>query len=1115
MPVSNLDITIRVDGNVVKAEPFVSMSSVAFSSIFTPPDPMYLFAYTMRFYQTSNFNPYTLINTAALTAGTTTVDLLFAYTVRFFQSQNYNPLAIMASLIHSSLHPLGIIEEITRPVVEVRDTSVDLVDNIRVDGKTILPLSYQPPTEVYRSATNQTEVIDTLKTIVWWGGGDANDFVYIEYRDKPTASNPYPTWKDSLDCQTWLEADGAGYVQPTFRWSDGIDEDESQDIEYEIAVAFDHSITNILFQKSVGSVKEYTMTGDERLDIEQTYFWAVRAKDDVGDYSEWSRPQSFTTFEFDPPRVRTIGTRRRVVVPFTDYHYDFNVGNLPSGDYQYRAVRVRLESGVVTSQQEIISEYEQRYFIVDHNFENPPQILHIEYDPQRYKLKFDVRILDSKFRSYDIKEVSFADQKQKVLGVDGTGYNMSAFNWTKINLNELIGRRKSLSSNPYVSTSATLGWTHNQGIVDSKTYTFEVLVMTEPEEYTNEFYWGVRGYEPGSSTPSEWSYAYFDNSDLTNFIRPAAAYFSGDIPKTVYHGKANPTGVVMNKAYFRWDRSGHVRWDFALFYKDGSTYTQIPSSVQSSVLQPYARVTPKQFFDYGITNTLLDLVNIEYNFYELYAQEIDKIVEAIPNQDFYWKVRARDGSDVSSWSVPQQSQDFNIHHFEWDVRNDDRFQSSDYIVLRVTIEPTAIARKFEFPHFNWLNVTNPQIDSYTDQIRTLEARRDEVEEHLKSYYNSYINYLKRRIIDVRNYVLDSLINNGYFSDGVSFQGFIDKNLNDGPVLYSDGTYRSQLDIHDEYIERIKDLHLGATVWSPAFYIWQLDKMGGNFKSQNGKPLRQYEYSGLACENESYSHCWLSTQDQHSCPWLGRSDIGFCKGFVQVIESKQQKENGGQIVLSHLNPPDINTDPQAFTVWAYQNQIATDLQEAATNAEETVEHGIGFDIGNCPMAPTVVHGAGKPCSRYKKIDQDVHKHTCEICGEKRYPQFTGIEKDETSHASSDTYSDLNPAGFAQVEIRRGDEQLGSWGPIAKSGQSRNPQHRFTGLKLRKSQLPGELNSDFLDSSNEQGIKKPHFNYQTGESLPVPTSLVITPGAHKGQWFPIQKPPTADSQIVEII
>jgi len=1042
--------------------------------------------------------------------------------MRFFQSSNYKPFVNFATSAHTSLHPIGIAEEITRPVVQVKDTSHKFDANTKIVGETVLPLSYQPPTEVYRMAASQTDVVDTIKSIVWWGGSGENDWVYVEYRDKPSPSNPYPVWHDSLECQAWVLANGASFVQPTFRWTIGSDVDEGQALVYELVIAYDFGLTNVRLQKEVGDVLEYALTGDEKLDVNQTYFWAIRTKDSVGDYSEWSRPQAFTVFKNDPPRTKMIGSKRRIVIPFSDYHYDFNVGNLPDGDYQFRAIRVTLdENDYVISQQEVISEYEQRFFIVDHHSENPPEIIHVEYDPHNYRLKFDLRISDSQFRLYDIKEVAFQDMKDKVLGEDESGYHMDAFQWHTIRLNELIGRKRGLTSNPYISKSAILGWFHNETIRDGKDYLFDVVVMSAPEDFTKEFHWGVRSYAAGSASASEWNYNEFDNTDSSYFRKPSNAQFLDEVlsKKQPYYGKADPNGIVMNKTYFGWERGEDVRWDFALFYRNGDTYEMVNDSLQESLTQPFARVLPSEFYEMGITNRILELTNIEHNFYELHPQEVDKIVNALPNQDFFWKVRAKDGYDTSTWSVPQQSQDFNIHHFEWDIRNDDRFQSSNYIVLKVTIAPSVPPRKFEFPHFNWLNITNPQIETYTDQIRILEGRKAEVEEHLHSYYDSYINYLKRRIIDVRNYVLDSLINDGYFADGASFQGFVSQNLHDGPVTYNDGKYSSELDIHNEYMERIKDLHLknvdGNYPWSPAYYIWQLDLAGKNFKSQGGKPLRDYKYAGMACENHSYAHCYLTTGSSESCPWFGRSDLGFCKGFVQVLMSKQQKDQG-VLVLDHLNPPDINTDPQGFAQWAYSQNVATELMNAAANNEEELETGLGFDPAGCPMAEGAVLGqTGGPCSRYKKIDNEVHKHTCEICGERRYPQFIGVESDPPPEAGADRYSDLNPAGFAWVEIRRGDEQLSNWGPIASADQSRNPQHRFTGFRLRKSQLPGELNSDYLNDENEQGIKKPHFKFKAGETLPAPTGLTTTIGTYRGTWYPITKPPSAEAQVIEII
>lgn len=1128
---------IKLNGGVQVAKPYFALTGGFGFSSFRTITTLFYVAASYRAYQSAHKKSYVAHGGGfGFSSFTTTENIYMACSYRAYQASFFKPYVAVTGWGATGIKPDAKWEKLFRLLTEAKSTSKTLTSELKLSGRGTYSFAVQDPTEVYFNFVQPTDVVDILKTIVWWGGSSPNDFALIEYRERPTAQNPNPVWEDIFKSQSWIVANGAPNVTPTMTWTQAIDPDETQTLTYELVIAFDYELENVAFLKTGLTELSYTLSATEALDSDQTYFWAIRAKDNIGDTGDWSRVQSFTIYKFNPPEVKVIDSDPRILISFRKYKYDWQVGNLAEGEYQFAIKRATIENDIIVAQEDVIDRNDNRFFIVDHAGENPPEILSINYEPSTYKLFMDIKISDSKFRDYDIKNIEFADQKDKVVGDDLSGYNIDSYDWRLIPQIELIGRKKQLTSNPFISKSAILGWFFGQTRLPGQTYFFEIKVTSGLEEETKDFYWARRPYD-NNNNPLDWEETYFDHTDNSVFQKPVAAFFQTEPKPTAgYHGKANPFGIAMNITYFQWVPEIYRKWDFAIFpsdtvFKDGIDPSQDPLHLQTGMVQPFARVKPKIFFDAAITNVILDLKNIEQESYELHTQEVDKIVEAIPNKDFFWKVRAFDQRDHSNWSRVTQSTPFNIHHIEWDIRNNNSFTSSNFIVLKVNIKPSIEPAFFEYPYFHWLNITNPELTHLEQQIRAFEDRRDNSSENLKSFYESYITFLKKRMLDVRNYVLGTMINEGFFQDADDFHGFIDANLHDKPVYFNDGTRTSELDIHDETLRDINQLHQPLIndiyPWSPVYYNWRMDLTGKEFQSQEGKPLRNYDQVGMSCENKTYKGCFLITGDQNTCPWFGRADLGFCNGFVTGTETLTQNQipldlfNSGLPIDIFGEIPDPAVDPDAFVQWAKDNDLAGLLQTALENAQEEVEIGQVFEKGACPMAATLVDGtngwianvsagrtAGDPCVKYNRVDGLLHQKTCEVCGTPRKPRYIGHETDKAADLSEDIFSDLHPAGFAVVEIKQDQLQVSPRGPIADRDQSRNPQLRFTGIKLRKAQLPGELHGDFVDSEDESVVINPFFR----KTLGTPTALTTN---SQGTWYPVIKAPSAASQIIEII
>lgn len=1091
---ANIGVSIRASGYVKVKSEDIRISSFGITSTFTAPEYIYTPS-TFRFLHNNIFDVFSSINQSAINSNTNTEDLFAANSFRFFQTSSGRPFINTFSSGFNFIQASGIYETLARPIVEVKQKSIKSSKQERLSGYTKYSFANQQPTDTYLDLSEPIQTIDTIKNIVWWGSANKNEYISIEYRKRNDDGIWDNTWRDLSESQSYISANGQDTVSTRFSWSSSADNDENQTVTYDLIIAYDFGLTNIFLYKENLSSVEYTVLGDEKLDSDQIYFWSVRSRDSVGDVSEWSDIKSIETFKNLPPNVIINNNTKMIIIPFKQYSFDWNIGNLSSGFYQYAIKRVDNLGNLI--EYVIPRNGVGRYFIVDHTSSNAPIIKNISYDPQSYTLNFDLQIRDSKFRDYDIKNVYYADQKDKITGKDKTGFYLDSYNWRSIPFSELAGRKKQLSSNPYISKNAILGWAFNENKEKGKKYTFDLQIHSESNPFLNKVVWAYKTYDSITSTWSDWIKTDLDFEDPNYFTKPNG--FVSSVRKNTtlpYYGKANPVGIIMNNTYLRADyQQNHSAWQFGLFDEFNNLKYQTTSN------SPIVEIIPETFYNNDFTNIIIDLKNIEYEYYELWVHEIDKITSVIPNKDFFWRARTYDGYDYSSWSPVEKSNDFNTHHFEWIIKNDSNFKSTNFLVLKVEIELSEPVQRFEYPLFSWLSITNPQIDNYTYQIQTFEDKLNNMNDNIKPIYISYINYLKRKIIDVRNTVLDSLIENGYFENESDFQDFIDKNINSNPVFRIDGAYNSEVDIQVNNMETVKSIIDDPQKWSTALYNFKLDL--------KNRSIRKYDKVGMACENEKYSKCYLVTGDKNSCPWIGKHELGFCKGFVGEINVHGNTKTFYDLPAGINNPPDKDVDPEAYLNYLNENKGLDELQEIieANDSEQGIS--LIFDAGNCPMAKGASsNNPSSPCIRYKDIDNNFAQKTCEICNEERYPQFISSYNELSSKLSSDIYSDINPAGFAFVDINSGES---SSTPLVGKGQSLDPRSSFINFKLKRIQLPGQLNADYLDDSNENTIKNPFFKKELQEIKDLSDNF----GEYLGGWFPIIKSETSFSEVAEII
>jgi len=200
---------------------------------------------------------------------------------------------------------------------------------------------------------------------------------------------------------------------------------------------------------------------------------------------------------------------------------------------------------------------------------------------------------------------------------------LESHSWKDIALSEISGNKKSLESDPFISTQNVLSWNFS-GVKDSqKTYTYDVWVSSG-EPFLKNFKWAYR-------STGDWIEQDFD-FDNNNFWRRQSIPSSSivfQVPQEKYYGKANPYGIIMNRT--RFDFPDSAQYDFKIILEDEIVF-------EISVNDDHLTLTPKQFYDMGITNIILDLTNIQQEAYELYSMEVEKILSQNSNLDFQWQV---------------------------------------------------------------------------------------------------------------------------------------------------------------------------------------------------------------------------------------------------------------------------------------------------------------------------------------------------------------------------------------------------------------------------------------------------------------------------------------------
>lgn len=1042
---ANFNSQIRVVSSLAKKQSYLSLASSNFlgNTIVTTSWT----AITLSGWQTNDWTPSINVASINLLAKTYYLSAYTAITLGGWQQNTWTYELDLASANYLFFKPTGFVESLSRVIAQVNDIRLNSYSQTKVSAQ----VKYQKATlndvEAYLDFDEIAKTVDSVLVLSWRGSTTSrNDYVFIEYKDQNSG------WQDISNSLNYVVAeDGNDYVMPSFEWDPVLANDEDEEITYDLIIAFDSNLRNIARQIEGIDTNLYQLSYDERLEVGLAYYWAVRAKDSHGGVSDWSVVRAFNTYQFDPNFITTIAGVKRLLVPFSNFEYAWYVGNLKDGLYSYAIYKYNSVSGAQTPI--VAPTGGGKLFVVDHSASNPPSIINASYDPQKYMLKFDVKLYDSQFRKYNLKKVEYADQRAKIIGDDPANFDVDAHTWKQIPLNELQGRRRGLESSPFLNEEAILVWSFTGRKDLNKKYSYNVQIGSAATMYQKPFSFAYRNYY-NDGTPGDWVIEEFNYEDTQWWSKNSFALTQQELAtflaKPAYFGKANPNGIVMNKTRFNLPSENGMKniFDFKLFTEDINN----PFFEQVGI-EKYAIVTPLEFYQADITNILLDLVGVENEYYEMYPVEIQKILDQHKDLSFFWQVQTNDGVELSAWSKARKSDEFNVHHFEWYVKNDTDFGSSDYYVLRAEIELAQEFRTYEFPKFDWMAKINSEIEQYYAQIERLEADMARYTTALQSQNRAYINYLKSRVFSVRLRAYEYLLAQGILSDPATYYN---QNVHDKPVFVN-GQRTSDLDfdLNSRITERdIKTFNkvISGYEWSSTLYKLRLDS-SANFDSQEGRPLREFKSIGRACKNSAYKKCFLTTHDPTSCPWIGK----LCPGFSVPIEKLSDTMQAPQ--PENPQPGYSNPDSSSATYPVIPEKNWGDL----------------FDPGTCPMQ------SGGPCAKFDVIEHNMQEHTCEVCEEPRYHNFITVSNDGGYSLIDDYYSQINPIGFAGVTILNNagaDLSTDRWSKIASRGQTLKTKPAFLGIELLRSQLPGELNSDILDRKNQAPIVNSYFNEALG-------------------------------------
>lgn len=964
--------------------------------------------------------------------------------------------------------PTGLLEALSRIIVNVKDVKQKFTELIRSMSNIKYSKAALENTEAYVDANAVVPITDSVLMISWRGStATPNDYVVIEYKDSDGV------WRDISNSLNYIVSNGELFVKPTFQWEKIEPVDEGEVISYDLRIATDYYFNHIVVEANDIETNQYTLTDAQKIATEQTYFWSVRSKDNYGNASAWSEPRYFTVYTYDNNLVTEIGGVKRLLIPFDRYQYNWFVGNLPNGMYSYAIYKYNSTTNQFSP---IVSRLGGgKLFIVDHNSINPPIICNTVYDQQRYMLSFDVQIYDTKYRKYNIKSIEYANQRGQITGQSAPNFDITAHQWHTIPFSEVNGNKKNLSSNPFLEKHGVFIWSQPGRRERNKKFTYNLQIGSEPVLYQKDFYYAYRNYY-NDGTSSNWIVQKFDYSDKKHWEKSEYVInkleLDSFLAKPKYYGKANPYGIIMNKTKFDlpFENGMQNKFDFRIFLTDIDNPLLQYNKVERVIIDPV------EFYLVGITNIILDLTNIEDEYYELHDAEIQKIINQHNNLNFYWRVQSNDQLNTSPWSTAQISPSFNIHHFEWYVKNDDNFVSSDYIVLRVTLELAEEFRTYQYPRFEWMGKVNSEIEQYYTQIERLQMDESKYSAVLQSQNRQYINYLKNRVFQIRLRVFEHLVSQGAIANPALYYV---QNVHDKPIVIN-GQYTSDLDFRLTHATNEKDIK-SSDQWSGALYKFQLDS-SPSFDSQKGQPLRELKTRGRVCKNSSYRQCFLVTGDPYSCRWMGR----MCPGFSVSLDLLDAADPS----YSPVNPPNeyINPDNGA----RYQRIPREQWKDF-------------FDAGSCPMQN------GQPCAKYDLVESNMQEHTCNICGEPKYYDFIAVSNQGGYSILEDAYSQINPMGFAGVTIIDvNGKEISPWDRLIKQNELRNLKPNFVSLDLLRSQLPGEMNGDILDMKNELPIINSYFDKDLLDTVSDDISFNAI-----GGWYVLPSGNNDKINIVEII